>query len=100
MGTNSAIVHSEGKKYNVPSYLEQLRQDENFLYKHNELNELTEEGPLFIVFPESPYASISTVRSGHPSLISLMQTAAEQRMSSPVVLETALTSGEGKVQFR
>ncbi len=35
-------------------------------------NKPTKEGPLSFVLFESPFTSVSTVSSGHPSLISLM----------------------------
>jgi hypothetical protein len=41
------------------------------LYR-NEPNEPTREGPLSYVLLESPFASVSTVGRGHPSLVSLV----------------------------
>jgi len=37
-------------------------------------NDPTKEGPLLDVLHEFPYASVSTVGRGHPSLVSLEQT--------------------------
>ncbi len=51
---------------------EQPRQDKNLLYRHNEPNELTKEGPLSFVPFGSPIASVSTVSRGHQSLVSLI----------------------------
>jgi hypothetical protein len=52
------------------------RQDKNLLYWQNKPNEPTNEGPLSFVLHESPLASVSTVRRGHPSLASLEATEA------------------------
>jgi hypothetical protein len=46
--------------------LEQSRQDNNLLYRHEEPNEPTKEGLLSFVFFESPFASVSTFSRGHP----------------------------------
>ncbi len=47
------------------------RQDKNLLYRHDEPNKPTEEGPLSYVLQEFPFASVSSVNRGHPSLASL-----------------------------
>ncbi len=44
-------------------------QDKNL---REELNEPTKEEPLSFVLFESPFASVSTVSKGHPSLVSLV----------------------------
>jgi hypothetical protein len=54
-----------GKKYFVLGPLEQPRHDKNLMYRHDEPNEPTKEGPLSFVFFESPFASVLTVRRGH-----------------------------------
>ncbi len=61
-----------GNKYFVLGQLEQPRQDKNLLYRHYEPNEPTMEGPLSYVLLESPFASVSPVRRGHPTLLSLV----------------------------
>jgi hypothetical protein len=63
-----------GKKYFVLGGLEQPRQDKNPLYRHEEPNEPTKEGPLSFVLFESPFASVSTVSRDHPSLVYLNTT--------------------------
>jgi hypothetical protein len=50
------------------------RQDKNFLYSHEEPNEPTKDGPISFVLFESPFASVSTILRGHPSLVSLVLT--------------------------
>ncbi len=57
-----------GKKYFVLGWPEQPRQDKSFLYRHDELNEPTNKGPLSFVLFESPFTSVSTISRGHPSL--------------------------------
>jgi hypothetical protein len=54
--------------------LEQVRQDKNLLYPHNKPDDPIMEGPFACVLFESPFTSISTVSSGHPSLVSLVST--------------------------
>jgi hypothetical protein len=49
-------------------------QDKNLLYRHDEPNEPTMVRPLSYVLYESPFASVSTVCRGHPSLVSLVKT--------------------------
>jgi hypothetical protein len=58
------------KKYFVLAQLEQPRQDKIFLYRHDNLNEPTKEGPYSFVLFESPFTSISTICRGHPTLVS------------------------------
>jgi hypothetical protein len=41
------------------------------LYRYDDYSEPTKEGPLSYVLLESPFASVSTVSRGHPSLASL-----------------------------
>ncbi len=62
-------------KYFVLGWPEQPRQEKSLLYRHDEPNEPTTEEPLSFVLFESPFASVSTVSRGHPSLVSLMLTA-------------------------
>ncbi len=64
------------KQRDINSYctrltIEQSWQDKNLLYCYDEPNEPTKEGPLPYVLQESPFASVSTVSRGHPSLVSL-----------------------------
>ncbi len=40
-------------------------------YQHDTPNEATKEGPLSFALFESPFTSVSKVRRGHPSLVSL-----------------------------
>jgi hypothetical protein len=47
------------------------KQDKNLLYRHDMPNEPTKEGPLSLVLYESPFTPVSTVRKGHPFLVSL-----------------------------
>ncbi len=61
------------EKIFVLGRLEKPRQDKNFMYWHDEHNELTKEGPLSNVLPESPSASVSTVSRGHLSIVSLVK---------------------------
>jgi hypothetical protein len=65
-------VYGDKKKYFVLGRLEQPRQDKNLFYRpHDKPNEPTKEGPLSYVLLVSPFASVSTFRRGHPSLVSL-----------------------------
>jgi hypothetical protein len=52
--------------------VEKPRQNKDLLYWHDKPNEPTKEGLLSCVLFESPFASISTVNRGHPSLVSLI----------------------------
>jgi hypothetical protein len=70
-GKWSEIVLGEGKKYFVMGWLEQPRQNKNFFYWHAESNELSKKRPLSYMLIESPFASVSTVSRGNPSLVSL-----------------------------
>jgi hypothetical protein len=65
------IVYGE-EKYFVLVRLEQLRQNEKLLHRHDKPNEPNKEGPLSFVLSESPFTSASTVSRGHPSLDSLL----------------------------
>jgi hypothetical protein len=57
-------------------WLERARQDINILYWHDdEPNEPTKEGPCQVL-QVSPFALVSTVSRGHPSLVSLLVFAA------------------------
>ncbi len=58
------LIRSES----VLGCLEQPRQNKNLFCLHDEP---TKEGPLKYVLQESPFASVSTVSRGHPSLVSL-----------------------------
>jgi hypothetical protein len=55
-------------------YPDSMNPDPQSWYRHDETNEPTKEGPLSYVLQEPPFASVSTVRRGHPSMISLAQT--------------------------
>ncbi len=55
-----------GKKYFVLGRLVQPRQDKNLLYRQDNSNEPTKEGPLSFVLFESPFTSVSTVSRGPP----------------------------------
>ncbi len=57
------------KTYFVLGRLEQPRQDKNLLYGHDKPNETIKEEPLSHVLFESPFAPVSTVSRGHPSLV-------------------------------
>ncbi len=57
-----------GKKYFVHCWPEQPRQDKSLFYRHDELNEPTNKGPLSFVLFKSPFTSVSTISRGHPSL--------------------------------
>ncbi len=50
-------MYSEEKKYFALGRLEQPRQDKDLLYRHNEANEPTKEGPISYVILESPFDS-------------------------------------------
>ncbi len=64
------IVYGEEKNYFVLGRLEHPRQTKNLLYPHNKPNEPTMEGPFHLYF----LSPVSTVSSGHPSLVSLVIT--------------------------
>jgi hypothetical protein len=49
--------------------LKQIRQDKNLLYWHDEPNKPNKE---FLYHMYFPFASVSTVSRGHPSLVSLV----------------------------
>ncbi len=66
----SEIVYGEEKINFVLGRLEQLRQDKILLYQQDKPNEPTKEGPLSCILLESPFASVSPVSRGHPSLVS------------------------------
>jgi hypothetical protein len=59
------------KIFSTGPTIEQSRQDKNLLFRPDKPNEATEEEPLSFVLFESPFASVSTVSRGHPSLVSL-----------------------------
>jgi len=61
--------YGEKKNYLVLGRLEQPRQYNNLLYRHEEFNEPTLEGPLSCVLFDSIFASVSTVSRSHPSLV-------------------------------
>jgi|LakMenEpi03Aug12_release.lakeMendotaPanAssembly.Ray.scaffolds.fasta_scaffold618370_1 hypothetical protein len=46
-------------------------RDKNLLYRHDKANEPTKEEPISYVLQKSPFASVSTVSRGQPSLVSL-----------------------------
>ncbi len=48
------------------------KAEKNLLYWHYEPSEPTKEGHLLYILLESPFASVSTVSRGHPSLVSLV----------------------------
>jgi hypothetical protein len=64
-------VYSDEKKYVLLGRLEQPRQKKNVLDRYDKPNEATKEEPLSFVLFESPFASVSTLGRGHPSLVSL-----------------------------
>jgi hypothetical protein len=47
------------------------KAEKNILYRHDNPNEPTKEGPLSFVLSESPFTSVSTISRGHPSLVTL-----------------------------
>jgi hypothetical protein len=65
----------------------QPRQNKNLWYRHDEPNEPTKKEPLSFVLFESPFTSVSTVRRGHPSLVSLDVTSAEVKANQTVCLK-------------
>jgi hypothetical protein len=65
------IVYGERKKYFVLDRLKQPRQNKNLLYWHDKPNDPTKEGSISFALFESPFTSVSHVRRGHPSLVSL-----------------------------
>jgi hypothetical protein len=48
------------------------------LYQHDKPNEPTKKGALSFVLFEYPFASVSTVSRGHPSLVSLLAPGRQQ----------------------
>ncbi len=65
------IVYGEEKnKCTGPTRAGKARQKP--LYRHNYPNEPTKQGPHSFVLIESPFATVSTVSRGHPSLVSLV----------------------------
>ena len=58
------------KIFFVLGRLEQPKQNENLLYRHDKPNELTKERPLSFELFESSFASVLIVSWGHPSLVS------------------------------
>jgi hypothetical protein len=62
------------KKYFGLGGLKQPRQNTILLYRHDKPMQRTnlERTPLSFVLFESPFTSISTVRRGHPSPVSLV----------------------------
>jgi hypothetical protein len=59
------------KKHFVLDQLDQPRQDKKLFYRPNEPNEQAKEGSLSYVLLKSSFASVSTVISGHLSLVSM-----------------------------
>ncbi len=57
-------------------------QDKNVLYWHDEPNEPTKDGPALFVLHKSPFASVSTVVRGHPYLVPLVATNADNLTQS------------------
>ncbi len=85
-------------KYFVLGRLEQPRQNINLLYPHDKPNEPNKKEPLSFVPSESPFASVSTVSSGHPSLASLVTSyqALQLPLSPPLLSGPDLEKYEGK----
>jgi hypothetical protein len=79
MGTNELKMVYDEEKYFELGRLGQPRRDTNLLYRHDKPNEPNKEGPLsFVVLSlKSPFTSVSTVSSAHPSLFSLVSTIME-----------------------
>ncbi len=75
-----------GKKYFVLGRLEQPRQNKNLLYRRDKPHEPTKEGPLSFVLFESLFTSVSTVSSGHRSLVSLYRYLSFLDTSTSVVV--------------
>ncbi len=57
---------------------DQPRQDKKSLVPARQPNEPTKEGPPSFVLRKSQFASVSTVRRGHPSLVSLIGSLASR----------------------
>jgi hypothetical protein len=80
-------------------------QDKNVLYRHDEPNEPTKEGPASVVLHKSPFASVSTVSRGHPNLVPLVATNADKltqsikRKSLEQTIEYVLYSKADKFGF-
>jgi hypothetical protein len=60
------------EKYFVFSRLEQSKQNKSLLHRHDKPNQPTKKGLFSFVLFESPFASVSVVSRGHPSLFSLV----------------------------
>ncbi len=73
MGTIEFKLCTVRKKQFVRGRLEQPRQDKNLLYRQEEPNEPTKEGPFSSILHESRIASVSEVSRDHPSLVSLVE---------------------------
>ncbi len=70
------------KKYFVLGRLEQPRQNNILLNRHDKPNEPTKKGSLSFVLFESPFTSVLTVSKGHPSLVSLVFTLRDEALES------------------
>jgi hypothetical protein len=92
-GMNSASLCSVAGRYDNPitsqflALIDSLKipaQDKIVLYRHDEPNEPTKEGPALFVLhkTKSPFASVSTVSRGHPYLVSLVATNADKLTQS------------------
>jgi hypothetical protein len=62
------MVYGEGKKICIGPTRAAKAGPKCLVYWHNKPNEPTKEGPLSFVLIEYPFASVSTVSRGHPSL--------------------------------
>jgi hypothetical protein len=61
-----------GEEKNICTGPTKARQDNKLLYRYDEPNEPTKEGPLSFVLLVFPFVSVSIVSRGHPSPFSLV----------------------------
>jgi hypothetical protein len=62
--------------------------------------ESTTEGPLSYVLPESPFASVSKVNRGHPSLVSLLYTPCSAVIFQIYAVNSSITNNEIQLHNR
>jgi hypothetical protein len=74
MGTKELRKYTVRKTYFILGRLEQPRQTKNLLICPDKPYKPTKEGPLSFILFESPFASVSTVSRGHPSVVYLDST--------------------------
>ncbi len=77
--------------------LEQPMQNKNLLYRHDRPNESTKKGPRSFILFESPFTSVSIVRRGHTSLVSLITT--QTNTSSLLMLVAQVKYGGRSPKF-